>query len=89
MSHLRDLFPALDGELVCLYTDWSMVEQKSSENPVSNAPADNLIYVIYTSGSTGRPKGALIEHRSVVRLVKESNNVELGSEEVFLQFAPI
>ena len=29
-----------------------------------------LAYVLYTSGSTGQPKGALIEHRSVVNLVR-------------------
>ncbi|MCP4217950.1 MAG: amino acid adenylation domain-containing protein, partial [bacterium] len=37
----------------------------------SNSPA----YIIYTSGSTGIPKGAIVEHRSVVRLVKETNFV--------------
>ncbi|UKZ63170.1 NRPS [Trichoderma atroviride] len=35
--------------------------------------ATSLAYVIFTSGSTGRPKGVMIEHRSVVRLVKETN----------------
>ncbi|KAF2964673.1 hypothetical protein GQX73_g8896 [Xylaria multiplex] len=34
--------------------------------------ATSLAYVIFTSGSTGRPKGVMIEHRSIVRLVKES-----------------
>ena len=33
----------------------------------------NLAYIMYTSGSTGRPKGVMVEHRSVVRLVKNSN----------------
>lgn len=33
------------------------------------APAD-LAYIIFTSGSTGRPKGVMIEHRSVVNLVR-------------------
>jgi amino acid adenylation domain-containing protein len=35
--------------------------------------ATSLAYVIFTSGSTGKPKGVMIEHRSIVRLVKESN----------------
>lgn len=35
--------------------------------------ATSLAYVIFTSGSTGRPKGVMVEHRSIVRLVKESN----------------
>lgn len=29
-----------------------------------------LAYIIFTSGSTGRPKGVMIEHRSVVNLVR-------------------
>ncbi|KAK2757911.1 NRPS [Arachnomyces sp. PD_36] len=32
----------------------------------------SLAYVIFTSGSTGKPKGVMIEHRSVLRLVKET-----------------
>ncbi|KAM0462368.1 hypothetical protein ACHAPV_003843 [Trichoderma viride] len=34
--------------------------------------AKSLAYVIFTSGSTGKPKGVMIEHRSVVRLAKET-----------------
>ncbi|KAK1250213.1 hypothetical protein MKX08_010216 [Trichoderma sp. CBMAI-0020] len=34
--------------------------------------ATSLAYVIFTSGSSGRPKGVMIEHRSIVRLVKET-----------------
>jgi aspartate racemase len=44
---------------------------------------------MYTSGSTGRPKGAAISHRSIVRLVQETNFARLTAEETFLQFAPI
>lgn len=34
---------------------------------------DNLAYIMYTSGSTGIPKGVLINHRSVVRLVRNND----------------
>ncbi|RWA07195.1 hypothetical protein EKO27_g7918 [Xylaria grammica] len=35
--------------------------------------ARSLAHVIFTSGSTGKPKGVMVEHRSIVRLAKESN----------------
>jgi amino acid adenylation domain-containing protein len=41
------------------------------------AHGTNLAYVIYTSGSTGRPKGVMIEHTSVLRLVINSNYIDL------------
>ncbi|MCP4152008.1 MAG: amino acid adenylation domain-containing protein, partial [bacterium] len=41
-------------------------------------------YVIYTSGSTGKPKGVLVEHRNVVRLVKESGYIDYTGEERLL-----
>ncbi|GKZ17253.1 nonribosomal peptide synthase [Aspergillus brasiliensis] len=35
--------------------------------------ATSLAYVIFTSGSTGKPKGVQVEHRGIVRLVRETN----------------
>ncbi|KAJ5530031.1 AMP-dependent synthetase/ligase [Penicillium freii] len=35
--------------------------------------ASSLAYVIFTSGSTGKPKGVQVEHRGIVRLVRETN----------------
>ncbi|MFD4375309.1 amino acid adenylation domain-containing protein [Streptomyces sp. NPDC058486] len=35
-------------------------------------------YVLFTSGSTGRPKGVVVEHRSVLRLVRGADYVDLG-----------
>ncbi|WP_145921984.1 non-ribosomal peptide synthetase, partial [Paenibacillus sp. O199] len=35
--------------------------------------ADDIAYLMYTSGTTGEPKGAMVEHRSINRLVKETN----------------
>ncbi|HEX6036831.1 non-ribosomal peptide synthetase, partial [Longimicrobium sp.] len=48
-----------------------------------------LAYVIYTSGSTGTPKGVGVEHRSVVRLVRETDYAHLGPDETVLQAAPV
>ncbi|MCL1936228.1 MAG: amino acid adenylation domain-containing protein [Defluviitaleaceae bacterium] len=49
-----------------------------------NEPED-LIYVIYTSGTTGTPKGVMVEHKNVVRLVKNNNYVPLNEETKILQ----
>jgi amino acid adenylation domain-containing protein/non-ribosomal peptide synthase protein (TIGR01720 family) len=54
--------------VICIDSEWELIERESAENPANEATADNLAYVIYTSGSTGRPKGALVSHANVVRL---------------------
>jgi surfactin family lipopeptide synthetase A len=56
----------------------------SRENAGFHPTPDHLCYVMYTSGTTGRPKGVLIEHRSVVRLVKNTSYVTLTGTEVLL-----
>lgn len=50
-----------------------------------SAQPNNLLYVIYTSGTTGRPKGVMVEHKSAVRLVKNTNYVTLNHDTVILQ----
>jgi tyrocidine synthetase-3 len=44
--------------------------------PIPLTRPDNLAYIIYTSGSTGKPKGVMVEHKNVVRLVKNSNIID-------------
>lgn len=46
-----------------------VVEPEEKENMI--APND-LAYLMYTSGSTGKPKGVMVEHRNVIRLVKNT-----------------
>ena len=56
-------------------------------NPDVGATPSSLAYVIYTSGSTGTPKGALIEHGSVVSLLRASEQLfRFGGDDVWTLF---
>jgi amino acid adenylation domain-containing protein len=65
------------------------VAGESEENLEVITGSGNVAYVIYTSGSTGKPKGTVITHRSIARLLFNTNYVNLGPREVILQWAPL
>jgi amino acid adenylation domain-containing protein len=89
-AKLRERLPgSYAGRVLELEGEAKAIARQSAKNPEARSGARSLAYVIYTSGSTGRPKGTAIEQRSVLRLVQNTNYLELGPEEVFLQFAPI
>src|SRR6266404_2385886 len=88
-AHLGDELLAQGLEVISLDSQWEAMAGESKENPENVCSSENLAYVMYTSGSTGVPRGVCIPHRGVVRLVKNTNYAEFGSEEVFLQFAPL
>jgi amino acid adenylation domain-containing protein len=83
----------LRGKSLSLDENRADIARESVENPANHpirqTTAENLAYVMYTSGSTGRPKGVMVSHRAVVRLVKNTNYIELSEREVFLQFSPV
>jgi len=72
------LRPVLPGGLRVVCLDAPGLADLPNDNPPRVASANNLAYVIYTSGSTGRPKGVSVPHRAVVRLVVETNFVQLN-----------
>lgn len=59
--------------------------EPAKANPPRRNTATDLAYVVYTSGSTGQPKGILIEHRSVIRLVRNTNYISITEKDRFLQ----
>ena len=79
------------GSAQVVYLDGGPVseEREAAGSSTAQAGPGTLAYVMYTSGSTGRPKGVMVEHRAIVRLVKNTNFCSFGPEEVFLQLAPI
>ncbi|MEW6234626.1 MAG: amino acid adenylation domain-containing protein [Candidatus Omnitrophota bacterium] len=58
---------------------------RMAANPQTTYGGRRLACVIFTSGSTGRPKGTLIEHRSIVRMVLNTNYMRLTDADVFTQ----
>jgi amino acid adenylation domain-containing protein len=67
-ARLVESLPKYQGRIVCLDTDWEIIERQSEENPGCSFTPENLAYVIYTSGSTGKPKGVLVAHSGVSNL---------------------
>lgn len=60
--------------------------EKLDDAPLDERTGPNgLAYIIYTSGTTGRPKGVMVEHRAIVRLVMNTNYLQLGPEDRVLQ----
>ncbi|MCE5167973.1 amino acid adenylation domain-containing protein [Paenibacillus profundus] len=53
-----------------------------------NGP-EHPAYVMYTSGSTGTPKGVMVGHRNVVRLVQNTNYVQVEPGDCMLQAGAI
>jgi len=75
---------------VTLGEDEDHVRMAASQSSVEHAAgARDRAYVMYTSGSTGRPKGVQIAHRGVVRLVRDTDYVDLSAREVMLHAAPL
>ncbi|PEL75454.1 hypothetical protein CN615_27890, partial [Bacillus pseudomycoides] len=72
----------LGGEVIQLSSINELEGREDSPHILSH-PKD-LAYVLYTSGSTGQPKGVMVEQRNVVRLVKNTNFIDLSQGRLLL-----
>jgi tyrocidine synthetase-3 len=70
---------------------WEHIKIKEMSNTgpasVERLPASSLAYIIYTSGSTGNPKGVMTHHYNVIRVVKNTNYIEIGAKDRILQLS--
>ncbi|NEY83022.1 amino acid adenylation domain-containing protein, partial [Bacillus sp. 3H-10] len=67
--------------------DQENLQTFSSKNlNLQNSPSDTA-YIIYTSGSTGTPKGVVIPHYSAIRVVKNTNYIEISDSDTILQLS--
>jgi amino acid adenylation domain-containing protein len=64
---------------------WKSQPEGNPEHASTGLTSEHLAYVIYTSDSTAQPKGVMVTHRSVVRLVRNTDYVQLGSQDVMAQ----
>ena len=80
-------FDGVQLEVIDLHREQNNIIRQSVQNPSLAGTADSLAYIMYTSGSTGTPKGVEVLHRGIVRLVKNTNYVQLDSSDVFAQIS--
>ncbi|MEP7242733.1 MAG: amino acid adenylation domain-containing protein [Gammaproteobacteria bacterium] len=68
---------------------WRTAASVSGAQGAAEIGAESDAYVMFTSGTTGVPKGVRVTHRNIVRLVRNTNYVTLGADDVVLQFASL
>lgn len=77
------------SKLLLIDREAAAIGLRDAANLNARVDANNLVYVMYTSGSSGSPKGVLIEHRGVIRLVKNTDYLSFDAGHRFMQLAPV
>ncbi|MEM7349767.1 MAG: amino acid adenylation domain-containing protein [Acidobacteriota bacterium] len=78
--------PGTRARVVLLDQQAASIDTCDATPPEVPLTPRNLAYVIYTSGSTGRPKGVLVQHASVLAIVRSFlDSYELAPRDRVLQ----
>lgn len=72
-----------------IYIEEAKHKYTESENLSIKVSQNEKAYLIYTSGSTGTPKGVEIIHKSVVRLVRNTNYINITNKDVLAHASSI
>lgn len=78
-----------DPSLVNIPVDINELENIEKFELIVFVSPEDKAYVMYTSGTSGEPKGAVIRHKSIVRLVKDTNYISFSSESRLLQTSSV
>lgn len=71
----------LEDGVTVINLDDNRVFSDLKPGPEISRNSSDLAYIMYTSGTTGTPKGAMIHNYSVVRLVRNTNYLNLSSHD--------
>ena len=88
-EELLPLLPTVSLPTVLLDAHVRRIAARSNKELEDRTVPESLAYVIYTSGSTGRPKGIAIPHRAVVRLVRDTDYIDLSPADRIAQASNI
>lgn len=82
MSKMREKIE-INAEIIEI--DDEKIYKNDTYNVISNSSADSLAYIMYTSGTTNMPKGVMVEHKNIIRLVKNTNYIDFKQDDKILQ----
>ena len=79
MVFIDDQVPGWESEAVLTGQEAFLKTSFPSIPGNGERSSSSLAYVMYTSGSTGQPKGVMVEHKGIIRLVKNTNYIKFHS----------
>ncbi len=74
-----------DARVLCVDADSDRIGQLPDDDLEGVVGCGDLAYILFTSGSTGTPKGVPVEHRAIMRLVINTDYVQLSASDCVAQ----